>query len=367
MTGRELSALHFFPSFAFGGQQRRLGALVQGLGAEFAHRIYALDGDISGASLIDDHARASIEPLVLRKSALVSLSNIRGLCRLIAESDADLICTYNFGSIEAVIANRVASNLPHVHHEDGFGPDELHGGQKAKRVLARRFLLNGSIVTVPSAVLENIALNVWKLDRSRVHKIPVGINLERYVAPKSNGREGPLVVGSIGSLRAEKNFSKLIRCFKEAAAGADARLVIFGEGPERPRLEAEAAQDPRISLPGSTTRPEAALAGFDIFALSSDTEQTPISLMEAMAMGLPALATDVGDVKTMLGEASRDFVVRTNDDATYVDRLASLLRDGGLRKSLGAANAIRAPMFDERAMIEAFRALYLQAAGVAAA
>ncbi len=366
MADRALSLAHVFPSFSFGGQQRRLASLIEGLGPSWSHKIFALDGDISGAALIGDGGdQVAIEPLPLEKSSLVSIANLRRLARVIGDANADLLCTYNFGSIEAVIANALGPRLPHVHHEDGFGRDEAGGRQKPKRVLARRVLLSLAEVCVPSAELEKIALNAWRLDRARVHRIAVGIDLARYGhAHKAAG--GPLVVGSLGALRAEKNFARLIRCFDAARQERDVRLVIVGEGPDRHRLEdAAAASNSRsfISLPGATARPEDHFAGFDIFALSSDTEQMPISLIEAMASGLPVVSTAVGDVGAMLGEASRDFVVPPGDDAGFVAQLRALIGDAALRRRLGDANRARAQGFDQEAMIGAFRRLYLETAG----
>lgn len=367
MAERPISLLHFFPSFAYGGQQRRLGALVAGLGGGFRHKVYALDGDVGGANLVRDAGCADVEPFELEKSALISFKNIGRLRALLAHSNADLVCTYNFGSIEAIVANKIGPSLPLVHHEDGFGPDEARG-QKLKRVLARRILLGDALVAIPSQALERIAMDKWKLDPARVRKIAVGVDVARFgAAIRSIRPYGPVVVGSIGSLRREKNFERLIRCFRNAASDVDARLVIFGEGSEREKLAALAAGDQRIALPGATPRPEEALANIDIFALSSDTEQTPISLMEAMAAGLPALATDAGDVKAMLGEASADFVVAPSDEAAYTARLARMLGDKALRDRLAKANRERAPMFDERVMIDAFRALYAEAVGRKAA
>lgn len=368
MADRRISLLHFFPSFSYGGQQRRLGALVAGLGDGFRHSVYAFDGDLGGAALLGKTGRVAISPFPLEKSGLVSLRNVRRLRDLMAQSGGDLVCTYNFGSIEAVIANKFGARLPLVHHEDGFGPDEAAGRQKLKRVLARRILLSDVIVTVPSTALERVARDVWRLRPTVVRKIPVGIDVSRFAKAVRAERVGrPVVVGSIGSLRKEKNYERLIRCFRLAAPGDDARLVIFGDGPERDNLAASASGDPRISLPGATPRPDEALAAIDIFALSSDTEQTPISLMEAMAAGLPALATDVGDVRAMLGDGVGSFVVASEDETTYVARLSQLIGDGVLRKVLGDANRDRAAMFDERAMVGAFRALYRDAVGRRAA
>jgi len=370
LGGGQLSAqrtyrlLHVFPSFAMGGQQRRLATLVDGLGVAFRHQVCALDGDLSARSMISDEAGAvTFEALPLEKSSLISLNNLRRLRRLFLESQADLLCTYNFGSIEAVIANRAGPNLPHVHHEDGFGPDEAGGRQKPRRALARRFLLGRSLLTTPSTILEKIAVEIWRIPASRVRRISVGIDVMRYrVEPQRS--EGVITVGALGALRREKNFERLIRCFSAASEGRKARLVIYGDGPERPVLENARAASPardRIFLPGATLRPEQALAEFDIFALSSDTEQTPISLMEAMAAGLPSIATDVGDVRLMVGDEGADFVIAPENEQAYAARLGELIDDAELRARLGAAARERATIFDQRAMVAAFRALYLEA------
>lgn len=364
MSDRRISLLHFFPSFAIGGQQRRLAALIEGLGPEFAHRICSLDGDLGAQALMPDSACTTVEPFVLQKSRLVGAENIGRLRRTIAEADADLLCTYNFGSIEALIANRIGANLPHVHHEDGFGADEAGGKRKKRRALARRLLLSRSLTVVPSLTLEKIAISEWKLDPARVRRIPVGVDLSRFGAMRRDRPEGPVVVGSIGSLRAEKNFARLIRCFEKASEGRAARLVIYGDGAERARLEEIIRSSPardRILLAGKTEHPEAVLTGLDAFALSSDTEQTPISLIEAMASGLPALATDVGDVRLMMADAG--FAVAPDDEKEYAARLRALIDDAGLRRRLGEANRLRASEFDQAAMIDAFRRLYLEAVG----
>lgn len=367
MKGRAISILHFFPSFAIGGQQRRLATLIEGLGPQFAHRICSLDGDLGARGLLPaDGAGVRVEPLVLEKSGLVSIGNVRKLRRALADADADLLCTYNFGSIEAAIANRTGANLPHVHHEDGFGADEAAGRRKARRALARRVVLARSLVTVPSRALERIAVGEWKLDPARVRRIPVGVDLARFHKRERDSAGGTVVVGSVGSLRAEKNFARLIRCFEAAGEGRAARLVIYGDGPERAGLETLVRASPareRILLAGGTDRPEDVLAGLDVFALSSDTEQTPISLIEAMASGLPAIATDVGDVRLMAPDAGADFVVAPGDEKDYVARLRALIDDARLRGRLGEANRLRAEDFDQGAMIDAFRRLYSEAVG----
>lgn len=362
MAGRAVSILHVFPSFSMGGQQRRLATLAGAFGPEFSHKIISLDGDVSAAALFA--APPSVEKLVIEKSGFVAARNVWRLRKAIAESGADILCTYNFGSIETVIANRLGPRLPHVHHEDGFGADEAEGRLNWKRSFARRILLASSLVVVPSKGLEEIALRSWRVDRKRIAHIPVGIDVARFHAPRAE-RPGPVVVGAVGSLRVEKNFARLVRCFEAASEGREARLVVYGDGPER-RLLAEAAARSRaraaISFPGATDEVAEALSKIDIFALSSDTEQTPTSLMEAMAAGLPAIATAVGEVPEMLGEESSAFIIRVDDEAAFARQIRTLIDDPELRNRLGAANRRRAEAFDARAMISAFRNLYSAAA-----
>ena len=138
-------------------------------------------------------------------------------------------------------------------------------------------------------------------------------------------------------------------------------LVILGEGPEREAIRQEAARlniVHRVHLPGFAD-PAKAAGLFDIFALSSDSEQFPLSVVEAMAAGLPVAAPAVGDVPQIVAEPNRPFIVEPGNEAALADALERLAADPGLRKALGQANKARAQeRFDESGMVEAYRALY---------
>ncbi|HOP19119.1 MAG TPA: glycosyltransferase [Parvularculaceae bacterium] len=348
-----MKLVHVFPSFARGGQQMRLAALVGGLGEEFRHRVISLDGEMSAREAFAPKA-IEVETFIAKKSSGVSLSNIRGLAERIR--GANILCTYNFGSLEAAIANRFGPRLPHLHFEDGFGPDESLMKQKAKRMLMRRLVLAKSVVVVPSHGLEALAKERWGL--KRVRRIANGIDIARFASAARALRDGAPIVGSVGALRPEKNYRRLIAAFSNA--GGDAKLVIHGEGPERESLAAAASEyKVALDLPGQTNTPEAALAAIDIFALSSDTEQMPLSLMEAMASGLPVISTDVGDVKQMVCEENREFITPLGEDDAYAKALRRLISDAPLRARLGAANAAKARAeFALDRMVADYRTLY---------
>ena len=129
--------LHVFPSFEYGGQQTRFAALARGLGAGFSHHVVSLNGEAAARKLIPDGLSVSYASFRARKSRLASVSNILRLRKIIREVKPDLLCTYNWGAIEAVVANWLGRNVRHIHFEDGFGPDETPENQAPRRVLAQ--------------------------------------------------------------------------------------------------------------------------------------------------------------------------------------------------------------------------------------
>ncbi len=285
----------------------------------------------------------------------------------------DLVLSYNWGALDAVMARRLFGGPPLVHHEDGFNEDEADR-LNPRRNLYRRIALPAAFaVVVPSERLERIARSSWHQPRWRVHRISNGIKVDRFSGPPVPGaipglerRPGEVVIGTAAGLRAVKNLPLLLRAVA-AMEGASARLVIVGTGPEQPRIEAEARMlgwDDRLLMPGFLPDPARWIGHFDIFALSSDSEQFPISLVEAMAAGLPVAATDVGDVARMVSEENRPLIVPPRDERALAEALAGLVRDAGRRERLGQANRARAAAgFDEGAMIRAYADLYGAAIG----
>ena len=138
--------------------------------------------------------------------------------------------------------------------------------------------------------------------------------------------------------------------------------MVVGEGPERDAILAEAAAHglDDLCMAGFMDQPWRFVGLFDIFALSSDSEQFPISLVEAMAAGLPVASMDVGDVANMVSPQNQPFVVA--DEAGLADALRILADDADLRARLGAANRERASRdYAETTMVDAYAALYGQA------
>jgi glycosyltransferase involved in cell wall biosynthesis len=343
--------LHAFSTFATGGPQVRFAAIANHLGGRYRHAIVAMDGNLACRERLDPALDVTFPDIPVAKGD--TRGNARRFHAVLRAMRPDALLTSNWGTIEWAIANRLGT-VRHVHVEDGFGPEE-RDRQIPRRVWMRRAFLAGREVVVPSLTLRRIATERWRL--RRVRYVPNGIDLARFAATR--GGEAPAagpVIGTVAALRAEKNLARLLRAF--AAGGAGARLVIAGDGPERPKLEALAAElgiADRTTFAGHMPDPAPLLRGLDVFALSSDTEQMPISLLEAMGAGLPVAATSVGDVAAMLAPEQAPFVV-PRDDAALAGALRRLLDDAGQRAALGAANRRKAEAeYSDTAMFAAWR------------
>jgi glycosyltransferase involved in cell wall biosynthesis len=120
----------------------------------------------------------------------------------------------------------------------------------------------------------------------------------------------------------------------------------------------------RLLMPGFLADPWRYVGCFSIFALSSDSEQFPISLVEAMAAGLPAVATAVGDVPDMVSDDNRPLIVDAGDEAAFSAALDSLAERPDLRRAIGRANREKAAAeYDEKQMIARYARLYGEAIG----
>jgi len=355
-TGAPL-VVHVFPSFAVGGAQVRFAAIANHFGRAFRHIVVSLDGNLECRERLRPDLDAVFPVVDATKGAM--FANARRFRRLLKEWRPDVLVTGNWGAIEFAMAN-IPPVTRHIHIVDGFGPEE-RAVQIPRRVWTNRIVLARSQVVLPSHNLVRIATEVWKLNPKRVRYVPNGIDLTRFAAPDRSARVEVPVIGTIAALREEKNLGRLLRAFAIAASRAPGRLTIVGDGGERAGLTALAAElgvADRVLFTGHRTDTPALYAGFDVFALSSDTEQMPLSLIEAMACGLPAASTDVGDVRSMLPAEQGGFVVPLSDEA-LADALTALLRDRALRLRLGAANLVKATRdFADTAMFERYRALW---------
>lgn len=359
--------LHVFPTFGVGGVPIRIANVVNHFGRRYRHTIVALDGVHDARSRLRPELDVDLVDLRVRKEN--HLQTLLTFARTLRARRPDLLLTYNWGSTEWALLNTFMRRGPHIHFESGFGPDESER-QVPRRVLFRRVALWGaSLVVVPSSTLFDLAINTWRLNSDRVAYIPNGVDCARFAAapvpgaiPGFTRAAGETIVGTLAPLRAEKNLGRLLRAFAALPADPKLRCVIVGDGPERGRLQALAGElgiAGRTVFAGHIEAPEHVLGFFDIFAISSDTEQMPNTVLQAMAAGLAIAGVDVGDVKPMIAPANRPLIAAKADERGFAAALRRLVDEPALRADLGSRNAAHVQAtYDQSRMFAAYGELF---------
>jgi len=262
----------------------------------------------------------------------------------------------------------------------------LHGYIKAPRFTKSwlyesvdRLALNQmrAVLLVSEAMRQQIPQTVAQSERTAV--IPNGIEINavraKAQAPLSEdlteflGKHSPVILG-VGRLAPEKGFDRLLQTFiKVRKDHPNAGLIIIGEGAMRAELEREAKKGnvfPDLLLPGYYDQVPALMSRADMVCMPSRTEGLPISLLEAMAVGVPILATDVGEIGRVLenkqGRAMGGSVIPAGDDEALLEGINEIIANQDARDSGIAWSRERVQTaYSSETMAEQYWAVYKQA------
>lgn len=326
--------VHIRPSFGHGGAETRIANLINHTRMIFRHSLVVLDGNFTAFNLVQDPDAVSCTTCLNTRNPLEMIAKFR---KLLGRLQPDLVLTYNWGSIDAVAAARLSPGTSLIHTEDGFNADEV-SGQKRRRILMRRLVLGGAYcVVAPSQTLVDLMSGAWQFSRQKIRYIPNGVDINRF-QPVARDAADKVVIGTVGSLTAVKRQSLLLEVFAGVVKMGPVRLMIAGDGPLRGELETKAGAlgiADRVEFLGYQPDATKVYEKLDIFVMSSATEQMPMSVLEAMACGLPIVSTDVGDIKNMVSPENQSLIT---SEGELGQTLKSLVRDGAWRQELGRQN-----------------------------
>lgn len=357
--------LHVFHGFRVGGSETRTCQIINALGNQYRHTVVSLNGDFSAQSLLLDPSNVTLltPPGFMKRPYLLNAMAAR---QVIKRLRPDLMIAYSWGGFEWLVGNSLSKVCPDIFAIEGFDSDEADGESPRRRFLRRMFSNRCTALLACSLNLSSIALESWKVKKERIAYVPNGIDLEKY-RPRTTAAERPRVVlGIVASLLPVKNHLLLLDGFRRLPDDV-AELRIIGDGPERDRIAryvADFGLGSTVSLLGHQRDPSELVRQFDVFCLASRSEQMPMVVLEAMASGLPVVGTDVGDVKHMVCESNRRFVVPTNNADAYATALLELIGNRGLRRKIGDENRQRCQAeFGFSLMLQRHRDLYNRCVG----
>lgn len=299
-------------------------------------------------------------PVLQRElSASADSTAIRELRDLIATRRPDVLHTHTAkagatGRLAALAAGadrpRAIVHTYHGHVLSGyFSRRWEHVFRLIERVLA---YAAGTLVAVSDEVRDDL-VRFRVAPRGRFAVVPYGFELPAWSAADDEARgrlrkelgagEEQLVVGWAGRLTAIKRPLDLVHTLRALVDdGADALLVLVGDGEDRPEVEALAAElgvADRCRLVGFQKRVRDWYAAFDVLLLTSANEGTPVVAIEALAAGRPVVATRAGGTGTVVAHGESGYLEEIGDTGALAGRLAALARDPELRERLGAAGA----------------------------
>jgi glycosyltransferase involved in cell wall biosynthesis len=239
------------------------------------------------------------------------------------------------------------------------------------------------LATIWTANAEAVATTLERregIDRRRIAVIPTAVDTDRF-SPRAADPEVRRNLGvspdetlliSIGRLDTLKGHATLIEAFGLVAARrSNVRLALIGEGAEQASLEAQAAAtglDGRVTFLGGRADVVPYLRAADVFVLASNTEGMPGAVLEAMAVGLPVVATAVGGTPEVVVDGQTGVLVPPRDAAAFAAAILHLLEDPEQARAMGARARVRATeRFSIRNTIALTKDLYARIAGLRAA
>ncbi len=235
----------------------------------------------------------------------------------------------------------------------------------------QRYALNHGVL--PVAVAEEVAVSIehlYGIQRCRV--ISNGVPTDRYARPqiprkewraREGFRENDVLFVCVARFWPQKNHALLLKAFLQGpASDPNAHLVLVGEGGLQKQLEEQAKKlglSRQVHFLGLRTDIPEVLGAMDVFVLSSDYEGNPLSVMEAMASGLPIVSTAAGGVPDLFESGKEGLIVQPGDVQGLSNFMSFLLGNREARQSFGMAAARRARAdFNVTTMVQAYQGIY---------
>jgi glycosyltransferase involved in cell wall biosynthesis len=343
-----------------GGAQTYVASLLPALASRF-DVVLAAHGD---GPLVDAARRARVRFVPLRhvRRAIHPLRDLLGLFELVALIRRERPAILHANSSKAGVLGRMAA-LPartpvRIFTVHGWA-FKAHTGLASRLYRwADRLMAPATTVTICVTETERRAgLAAGTCSAARTVVIPNAVDVATAPRARHDGAVPRIV--AVGRLAPPKDPITLVRALARLPGGRFSALIV-GDGPERGAVAAELTArglTGAVELAGARRDVPELLARSDVFALASLSEGGPISILEAMAAGLPVVASDVGGVGDIVVPGETGLLVPAADPDALASALARLLADPELRRRLGAAGRERAR---ERFDLPALRAAHLE-------
>lgn len=365
---------HVVQHFGMGGLENGVVNLLNHMPEDrYRHAVICLDGYTDFRHRLQ---RDDVQFFALHKRPGKDLRLYGRLFRLLRELRPDLLHTRNLSALEGQFVAAAAGVRARVHGEHGRDVFDLHGKNRKYNLLRK---LARPLVHQYIAVSKDLA--TW-LEHTvgaapqRITQIYNGVDSLRFhprreeripIGPKGFMSGNELLIGSVGRMAQVKDFPTLVHAFlrllsEQPESRKRLRLVIVGDGGSRAEcLDLLRAADAEhlAWLPGERADVAEIMRALDVFVLPSLGEGISNTILEAMASGLPVVATHVGGNPELVEHDRTGKLVPAGDSAALAQALLSYARDSGQMKAHGqTARAIIEARFSMEAMVANYLRVY---------
>lgn len=364
---KTIRVVHVVYTFKTGGMEKGIATLIRQASEGFEHVIVCLHSSGETARLLPQGTPVK----ELYKPPGNSPRFLLKLARTLHSFKPAIVHARNWGGTDGIIAARLAGMRATIQGEHGWEIDDPEGLNPKRLKIRRVFDRWTQEYTCVSQHLEQWLYQTVKVQKP-VTQIYNGVDTELYrpgtddmkmkVRAELGIAPATFVIGIIGRLDPIKDHPTLIQAVRDLSSHyPDVKLLIVGEGPERPRLEA--LQDEHCLLLGNRLDVPAILQTLDVFVLPSFNEGISNTILEAMAAGIPVVATDVGGNPELVTDGKTGALLPPQQPQHMAAVLLQYACNPSLRQSYGVCGRAKVmEQFSIQRMIHAYEAVYKRAA-----
>jgi glycosyltransferase involved in cell wall biosynthesis len=367
--------LHVIETTGPGGAETVFIQLATRGSGDLTRNLAAIPGPGWVEDTLNSKGLAPLHVSISRTGSAVDLGLYGSLVRLIREHDVDVVHSHSLGiSVYACLAG-LRTRTPVVctlHGEVDLGRSARHRGIKLG--ILRR---GASKIVLVSNRLRDHLLAESRIPAGRTAVVYNGVDCDRHSGESDRTfraelgiRDDSFLFGSIGNIRAPKAYDILLRAVAIAVkSNPNLRFAVVGEGSgalleELLRLRAELGLREIVHFAGFRPDVTVPFRNFDAFVLSSRTEGFPVAVVQAMASGLPIVATRCGGPEEQVTDGVDGLLVPREDPASLAAAMLRVAGDETLRRRLGGAAGVTArTRFSLAKMLESYEEIYRTALG----
>jgi len=371
---RRRRIVHVVYSFSVGGLENVIVQLINCLPADqFEHVVLSLT---TISDFKDRITQPGVRFIELHKPPGHAVPLYPRIYKLLRELKPDVVHTCNLAALEITPLAWLARVPLRIHAEHGWDAHDPQGKNPRYQRLRKLYKPFVSHYVAVSKDLDDYLARAIGVSASRRSLIANGVDTDAFAPNEGDAPPVPScpfvpgqhwLVGTVGRLQTVKNQPLLARAFvrllREHPEMAErARLVIVGEGALRAEIEttlAAAGLQAHAWLPGARNDVADVLRLLDLFVLPSQTEGTSCTLQEAMASGLPVVATAVGGTPALVEEGVTGYLVPSDDEAALVAAIYRVFADETIAKRFALTARSRAiSYFGLDTMVRAYISLF---------